>query len=133
LLVPVVLAGYLMIIIDTSVVVTALPQIQQTLSLSAATLALDAERLHDRLRRPAAPRRARLYALPGWGILVIRCEENSAIARTAASVGVGGPHPQPTRQHRLRSGKNNAVVKWQITLLLGAAGEEHQPSSVARK
>jgi hypothetical protein len=36
LLVPVVLAGYLMIIIDTSVVVTALPQIQQTLSLSAA-------------------------------------------------------------------------------------------------
>jgi EmrB/QacA subfamily drug resistance transporter len=38
LLVPVVLAGYLMIIIDTSVVVTALPSIQQTLSLSSAAL-----------------------------------------------------------------------------------------------
>ena len=55
----IILASYLMIVLDVSVVIAALPKIQTTLRLLAHRPLLGAERLHADVRRPAAARRAR--------------------------------------------------------------------------
>ena len=55
----IILATYLMIILDVSVVIAALPNIQSSLALLLHEPVVGAERLHAELRRPAAARRAR--------------------------------------------------------------------------
>ncbi len=55
----IILGCYLMIILDVSVVITALPNIHRDLGFSDPGALLGPERLHPHLRRPAAARRPR--------------------------------------------------------------------------
>jgi MFS family permease len=51
-------AGFMMIILDSTIVNVALPSIQADLGFSQSSLGLGGQRLPDRLRRPAAAVRA---------------------------------------------------------------------------
>ena len=55
----IILASYTMIVLDISIVITALPQIQRELGVLGDRAVVGPERLPARLRRPAAARRAR--------------------------------------------------------------------------
>ena len=52
----IILATYLMIILDATIVITALPDIHRALGLLVDRALLGAERLHPDLRRAPAPR-----------------------------------------------------------------------------
>jgi MFS family permease len=54
----IILVSYFMILLDNSIIFTALPKIEAAMRFSPAGLAWGAGRLHARLRRPALARRA---------------------------------------------------------------------------